>query len=75
MWESDCVKKLFKKVQYIVNMGHAKYGDGTVITMLKALPPWAFKALAVAAGLFVVFLVGLLVLKYYRKLTDRLPLD
>lgn len=43
--------------------------------MIKALPPWAVKALAAAAGLFVVVLVGLLVLKYYRKLTDRLPLE
>ncbi|MGD9123713.1 MAG: hypothetical protein PVG60_01410 [Desulfarculaceae bacterium] len=39
------------------------------------MPLWLIKTLAGVLGLGLVLLVGLLVSRFYRRLTDRLPLE
>ena len=41
----------------------------------QGLPLWAIKLLAVGLGLGLVFLFGLLLARFFRRLTDRTPLE
>lgn len=44
-------------------------------TIPQDMPLWLIKLLAVGLGLLLVLVLGLVVSRFYRKLTKRTPLD